>query len=53
MNYETNDCHANAGVGHIKGGKRVCVGKVEIEEEEIDDVAVDQTVSEISKDARQ
>ena len=49
MNDETNNCHANAGVGHIKRRPGVRERNMQIEEQEIDDVTVDQTVGEISK----
>src|SRR6476646_10798233 len=53
MNHETDDGHANAGVGHIKCRPGMRERNVKVEEEEIDDVAVDQTVGEISKHTRQ
>ena len=53
MNYETNDCHANAGVGHVECRPGMRERNMQVEEQEINDVAVDQTVSEISKHTRQ
>ena len=52
MNHKTNDCHANAGVGHVECRPGMRERNMEIEEQEIDDVAVNQTVSEISKHTR-
>ena len=53
MNYETNNCHANAGVGHVKCRPWVCERNMQVEEQKIDDVTMDQAVGEISKHTRQ
>ena len=53
VNHETNDRHANAGVGHVKCRPWVRERNMQVEEQKIDDVTMDQAVGEISKHTRQ
>ena len=52
MNDEENDCNADAGIGHIKcrpGMKNRRRIRAEIEQQEIDDVAVKQSIGQITE----
>lgn len=53
MNDEADHGDADAGVGHVKRGPRVRERDVQIEEQEIDDMTVQETIGEVSHDAGQ
>ncbi len=50
---EAKDRHADAGIGNVKGGPGMGKGHVQIEEEEVDDVAVQETIGQVAEDARE
>jgi hypothetical protein len=53
MNDETGNRDTNAGVGYIERRPRIGERDVEIEEEEINDVTMEQTVGQIPNDSGQ
>jgi hypothetical protein len=48
MNDETEDRDENAGIGHVEGRPRVGKRHVQIEEREINDMAVQKPVGQVS-----
>ena len=53
MNNEENDRDADTGIGHVECGPRMCERDVQIEQEKIDDVSIEETISQISEHARE
>jgi hypothetical protein len=53
VNDKAENRDTNAGVSHVEGWERIGERNVQIEEQEIDDMTVEQTVGEISHDAGQ
>ena len=53
MNYETHDRDADAGVGDIERGPGIRERDVQIDEQEIDDMAVEKTIGQVSHYAGQ
>ena len=51
MNDETNDGDADAGIGDVEGGPGMGERHVKIEEREIDDVAVHETIRQVAQDS--
>ena len=52
MNDEATDGDEDAGVGHVEGRKRMRERNVQIEKREIDDVAVNEAVGQVSHDRK-
>ena len=51
MNDEENDGDADTGIGHVERRPGMREGHMQVEEQEIDDVAVKQPVGEIAENA--
>ena len=53
MNDKENNCDADTGIGHVERRPRMREGHMQIEEREIDDVTVEETVREVAHDPGQ